>query len=207
MTTAFLDQKICVGVLGGAHGVRGLMRLSSYTEEPEAIFDYASLTDETGGRVYVITPLHITRGQYVVEVEGIESREEADDLRGTKLYVDRADLPKTKHHEFYEADLQGLPVIDKEGLSFGTIIALHNYGAGPFLEIGKNRKDSFMLPFTDTFVPTLDIKARQVVIAPPEGWVDTTDADAPRERTSVKAGPKKKKVSPSSSPIPSKNHE
>ncbi len=81
-------------------------------------------------------------------------------------------LPKTRKREYYEADLVGLTAQDKKGTAFGTVMAIHNPGAGTFLEIGKTRKDSFMLPFNDECVPEVDIEDGKVVIEPPEGWLD-----------------------------------
>src|SRR5262249_18806588 len=103
----------------------------------------------------------------------IKDRNEAEALRGTKLFVDRDRLPKTKRGEYYEADLVGLTARDAKGKDFGKIIAVHDYGAGVFFEIGANKKDSFMLPFKKACVPQIDMKAGFAVIDVPDGWLDT----------------------------------
>lgn len=163
------DRKICVGMIAGVHGVRGLVRLRSFTDEPEAILDYEPLKDEKG-KSYSIELKSVAKDHFIAAVKGITTKEQADELRGTKLFVPREALPKTRKREFYEVDLKGLAAKDKDGRDYGQVQGVHNYGAGPFLEIGEG-KGSFMLPFTDACVPTVDLKAGEVTIAVPEGWL------------------------------------
>jgi len=165
------NHKICVGMIMSAHGVRGLVRLRSFTEDPETLLEYKTLTDESGKKEYAFRIKTAAKDFFIAEIDGVKNKEEADALRSTKLYVPRAALPKTKKTEYYESDLLGLAAQDIVGKSFGTVRAVHNYGGGPFLEIGTNKTDSFMLPFTDACVPKVDIKAGMVTIAPPEGWL------------------------------------
>ncbi|MBV8060566.1 MAG: 16S rRNA processing protein RimM, partial [Alphaproteobacteria bacterium] len=93
-------------------------------------------------------------------------------LRGTRLYVDRDALPEVDDGQYYHADLVGLTAMDSAGKPYGRVMAVHDYGAGVFLEIGTNKKDSFMLPFKDAQVPEVDLAAGRVVIAVPDGWLD-----------------------------------
>jgi 16S rRNA processing protein RimM len=165
------DRTICVGMITGAHGVRGLLRLRSFTEDPETIMAYDELTDEDGKKSFAITIKSAAKDFFIAEMDGVKTKEAADALRNTKLYVSRKDLPKTGKREYYEADLIGLAVQDKKGGDHGKVLAIHNHGAGTFLEIGKGKSDSFMLPFTDAYVPEVDIKAGQVVVDVPEGWL------------------------------------
>lgn len=169
-------RKICVGAIAGAHGIRGQVRLRSFTDDPEAIFDYAPLVSEDGARVFKIEFKGINKDCFIAEIEGVKDRNTSEALRGTKLYVERGTLPKTKKGEFYEADLIGLSAKDGQGKDYGKILGVHNHGAGTFLEIGTGKKDSFMLPFTDACVPEVDMKAGLVLIAPPEGWLDKEKA-------------------------------
>lgn len=155
-----------------AHGVRGLVRLRSFTEDSSSIFDFKDVTDETGKRNFALNVKSTAKDFYIAEVKGVKNKEEADALRGTKLYVPRSALPKTKKTEYYEVDLMGLKATDAAGKDYGSLLAVHNYGGGPFLEIGKDKKTSFMLPFTDACVPAVDIKAGEVTIEVPEGWLD-----------------------------------
>jgi len=165
------DRKICVGRFAGAHGVRGLVKLCSFTAEPEAIFAYAPLTDETGSRKFKITKKSAVKDSFIVVVDGVGAKEAADQLRGDGLYISRNLLPKTRKSEYYEADLEGLRVSGKDGHDYGNVLGVHDFGAGIFLEIGKTKKDSFMLPFKDSFVPQVDLGAGILVIAVPEGWL------------------------------------
>lgn len=155
----------------GAHGIRGQVRLRSFTDDPESIFDYEPLTDEKGERVFALTPDGVNKDAYIVTIDGVKDRNASEALRGTKLFIDRKKLPKTKKGQYYEVDLIGLAAKDETGKIYGKILGVHNYGAGPFLEIGTNKKDSFMLPFTDACVPDVDVKSGSVTINPPDGWL------------------------------------
>src|SRR5690349_2259638 len=163
------DRQLLVGVISGAHGVKGLVRLKSFTEEPEALFTYKPLTDEDG-KEYALKLKGATNTHFIVEIKGLKERDQAEALKNTKLYVPRASLPKLKKREFYEADLVGLKTLDKKGKTCGKVLAVHNYGGGAFLEIEPTQGKSFMLPFNKDCVPDVDVEAGQVTIAPPEGW-------------------------------------
>jgi 16S rRNA processing protein RimM len=165
------DRKICVGQFVGAHGVRGLVKLRSFTAEPEAVFEYAPLTDEGGATVYKVGLKTAAKDYFIVTVDGISNKEAADMLRGDKLYVPRNVLPKTGKGEYYEADLIGLVAVDGSAKEYGNVMGVHDHGAGVFLEIGHSRKDSFMLPFTDAFVPTVDADGGHITIVVPEEWL------------------------------------
>lgn len=165
------DRKVCVGQFVGAHGVRGLVKLRSFTKNPDSLFAYDSLTEEKGDRVFKISKKSMVGDLFLVSVEGITDKESADQLRGDKLYIPRTFLPKPQDGEYYEADIVGLKAIDKDGKEYGKILGLFDYGAGPFLEIGTTKKDSFMLPFTSVFVPTIDLVDEKAVIFVPEGWL------------------------------------
>ena len=181
------DRKICVGMISGSHGVRGLLRLRSFTAIPEAISDYAPLTDETGKRRFEIEIKSTAKDFFIVQIEGVKSREDADALRGAKLFVSREKMPKTGKEEYYEADLIGLPVKDKSGNDFGSVRSIHDYGAGVFLEIGTSKESAFMLPFRDAFVPKLDLKEGLIVIDLPEDWLDQ-NKPTPKVKSDKKAG-------------------
>ena len=162
------DRRFCVGQFAGAHGVHGLVKLRSFTEKPDAIFTYEPLTDKDGTRVFKIAKKTAARDHFLVAVEGVEDKESADALRGDRLYIPRDFLPQTGTNEFYEADLVGLEAFDKDGKSYGRVLGVFDFGGGPFLEIGNTSKDSFMLPFKDSFVPKVDSEAGNILIALPE---------------------------------------
>ncbi len=169
------NRKICVGMIAGAHGVRGLVRLHSFTEEPESIWSYGPFTDEDSERDFKIKMKSRAKDFFIAEVSGLSTKEEADALRGTKLYVSRTALPKIGKREYYEVDLVGLVVKDEKGKAYGQVLAVYNYGGGPFLEIGMNKMDSFMLPFNKTCVPEVDVKDGIITIDPPDGWLQNDD--------------------------------
>jgi 16S rRNA processing protein RimM len=185
------DRKICVGMIMSAHGVRGLVRLRSFTEDPESLLDYKKLSDEKAEKTFTFKIKTAAKDFFIAEIKGLANKEQADALRGTKLYVPRSALPKTKKSEFYEADLVGLAAQDKQGKEYGAVKAVHNYGGGPFLEIGRSKSDSFMLPFTDACVPLVDVKVGQVTIDLPEGWMKE---EKPKEEEKAQRAAKKAKL-------------
>ena len=182
-------SKICVAMIAGTHGVRGLVKLRSFTEDPGAIVDYMPLTDETGGRVFEIELKSTNNDHFIAAIDGVDSKEAADALRGTKLYASRDILPKATKREYYNADLMGLAVVDAEGKNYGTILGVYNFGGGPMLEIGTSSRNSFMLPFNDSYVPDVDVVGSKVTVVVPEGWLKNEKPDPEEARTA----PKKKK--------------
>lgn len=163
-------DRICVGAIAGAFGVAGEVRLKSYCAEPTAIADYGPLYTEDGARSFRITLTRPVAGGLGARVQGVKTKEEADALRGTQLYVDRSRLPHLPDDEFYHADLIGLAVQDTGGVALGTVQAVHNHGAGDILEIsGPGLKSALMVPFTLVAVPTVDLTARKIVVDLPEG--------------------------------------
>ncbi|MDR3449751.1 MAG: ribosome maturation factor RimM, partial [Alphaproteobacteria bacterium] len=148
------------------------VKLRSFTGEPEAIFTYGPLANEEG-RVYKLALKSSGGDHFVVEVEGSVDREAAEALRGDRLYVPRDVLPKLAEREYFEADLIGLRASDAAGRTYGKIMAVHDHGAGVFLEIGTGKKDSFMLPFKDAFVPQINIAEGTAQVELPEGWRNT----------------------------------
>jgi 16S rRNA processing protein RimM len=164
------SRKICVGQFAGAHGVRGLVKLRSFTEIPETLFDYTPVTTEDGARTFKLTFKSAAKDTFIAQVEGINNKEDADALRGDKLYIARDILPKTRKGEYYEVDLLGLMALDPAGKTYGKVLAVHNHGAGTFLEIGTSKTDSFMLPFKNDFVPEQDFDDGKITILVPEGW-------------------------------------
>ncbi len=167
-----MAEKVCVAVLAGAYGVRGELRLKSFTAEPRAIADYSPLTGDDG-QEYDVTLGSPIKGGFSARLTGISSREAADALRGTRLYVPREKLPALPDDEFYHADLIGLEVVDTGGAIVGRVRAVLDHGAGDLLEValpGGSR--TILLPFTRATVPTVDLSAGRLVADPPEGLLD-----------------------------------
>ena len=163
-------QRVCVGQIGAAHGVRGEVRLRSYTAEPEAIARYGPLETEDG-RVIAIEAMRPAKDHFVVRLSGIRDRDAASALANTKLYVPRERLPETAEpDEFYHADLVGLAVIDRAGTKLGTVVAIHNFGAGDLIEVRADTGgNTELVPFDTTHVPAVDIASGKIVVDPPQG--------------------------------------
>lgn len=164
------SDRICVGSVAGAFGVRGEVRLKSYCADPEAIADYGPLYTKDGSKSFTLTLTRPVAGGLGARISGVNTKEDADAMRGTDLYADRERLPSLPDDEFYHADLIGLEVRDTGGVLLGKVRAIHNHGAGDILEIfAPGRKHALLLPFTLASVPTVDIKAGRIVADLPEG--------------------------------------
>jgi 16S rRNA processing protein RimM len=162
--------RICLGQIGAAHGVRGEVRLHSFTTEPAAITRYGPLeTDD--GRVVEIEALRPAKDHFVARLAGIRDRDAAAQLARVKLYVPRERLPEPDaSDEFYHADLIGLAVVDRAGARLGTVIAIHNFGAGDLIEVrGAEGEPTQLLPFDAATVPEVDVAAGWLVVALPPG--------------------------------------
>src|SRR5579885_123916 len=166
-----MTGRVCVGKVGAAHGVRGEVRVFSYTEDPLAIRAYGVLEDETGARKFEIASAREGNGHLVVRFKGIDDRHAAEKLTHMQLFVPRERLPEPKDEdEFYHADLIGLAVETKAGERLGEVIAVPNYGAGDLLEIRPLKKgQSVLIPFVGDFVPVVDVKGGKIVVDPPAG--------------------------------------
>ncbi|MDR0810441.1 MAG: ribosome maturation factor RimM [Gemmobacter sp.] len=162
-------DRICVGAIAGAFGVQGEVRLKSFCAEPSAIADYGPLWTEDGALSFKLRLTRPLAGGLGARLSGVANKEEADALKGTHLYADRARLPRLPDDEFYHSDLIGLEVCDTGGAVLGRVQSVQNHGAGDFLEItGPGLKQALLLPFTRANVPTVDLVAGVLVADPPE---------------------------------------
>jgi len=155
-------KRILVGEIGRPHGVRGLVKLRSFTADPDAIASYGPLTDESGTRRIALTVLAEGLGR----IEGVADRDAAARLTGTRLYVDRDRLPPAEEEEYYLADLVGLAAATEAGQSLGTVRAVEDHGAGAFLVL--DGPPERMLPFTRAVVPVVDIAGGRLVVVLPD---------------------------------------
>lgn len=172
MNDAMSDQ-VLVAAIAGSFGVKGEVRLKSFTAEPEAVAEYGPLSDETGTRRFDITLVKPTKNGFVALLSGVVTKEQADALRGTRLYAPRSALPALPDDEFYHADLIGLDAFDAGGNLLGRVKAVLNHGAGDLLEldVGPGRS-SVLVPFTLAIVPTVDLASGRLVIDAPDGLFD-----------------------------------
>ena len=162
-----MTDKTCVGAIAGAFGVRGEVRLKSFCTTAEDIATYGTLTTEDGTRRFAVTLTRPVNGGLGARLSGVETKEQADALKGVTLWADRAALPALGDDEFYHADLIGLEVVDTGGASLGRVRAIHDHGAGDILEI-HGQSGTLLVPFTRAAVPTVDLSARRIVADPPE---------------------------------------
>jgi 16S rRNA processing protein RimM len=162
-----------VGAVTGSFGVRGEARIKSFCADPTAIGDYGPLSTEDGKRQFTLTITRPVKGGFAVRLSGVKTKEEADALRGTRLFAPRDALPALPDDEFYHADLIGLSAVDTGGEELGQVHAVLNHGAGDLLELRKRgRKGTVLVPFTLEIVPTVDLAAGRIVIDPPDGLFD-----------------------------------
>jgi 16S rRNA processing protein RimM len=162
-------DRIRVARIGAAHGIRGEVKLWSFTEDPLAVTAYGPLETEDGARRFEIEAARPGKDFLVARLKGIADRTAAETLRNTDLFVRRDRLPPIEEADtFYHADLVGLAAVGADGVALGTITAIHNFGAGDLIEIQPAAGgDALLLPFTDAVVPEIDLKAGRVVVVPP----------------------------------------
>lgn len=164
-----MTDLICIGAISGAFGVTGEVRLKSFCTVPEDIASYGPLFSEDGSRQFRITLTRPVAGGFGARVAGVSSKEAADALRGTSLYVERSKLPALPDDEFYHADLIGLEAVDAGGEVLGKVLAIYNHGAGDIIEISSTRhKSALLLPFTKATVPNVDLAAGRLIVDLPE---------------------------------------
>ena len=158
---------IVFGVITGVHGVRGEVRLKSFTGDPLALKGYSPF-DTPAGKIE-ISALRPVKQHFVARLKGISDRNQAELLKGVELRVERARLPQTRDDEFYYADLTGLVARDTQGAEIGMVIGVENFGAGDLLEVRKEKSQQTMyFPFTRQVVPVVDVKAGMIVLDPPD---------------------------------------
>ncbi len=163
-------DRVCVGAIAGSFGVKGEVRLKSFCAEPAAIATYAPLFTEANPKGFSITITGAIKNGFSARLSGIDSKEQAEELRGTQLFTDRDKLPGLPDQEYYHADLIGLSVIDTGGHPLGTIKSVLNHGASDLLEVSPpNQSATVLVPFTRDVVPTVDLTSGRIIIDPPAG--------------------------------------
>ncbi|MBE1285845.1 MAG: 16S rRNA processing protein RimM [Rhodobacteraceae bacterium] len=170
MTAKSDDDLICVGAVAGSFGVRGEVRIKSFCATPEDIETYSPLTNEDGSQRYSLVLTRAIKHGYAARMGGVETKEDADAMKGLRLFARRDQLPSLPDDEFYHADLVGLDVYDTGGTLLGQVKSVQNHGASDLLEVhGPGLKATVLLPFTLAAVPTVDLTARRIVADPPDG--------------------------------------
>ena len=163
-----MPDKVCVARIGAAHGVRGAVKLWTFTEDPFAVKDYGLLSTKDGARHFEVTSAREAKDHLVATFKGVATRDEAERLNGIELYVPREKLPATEDGEYYHADLIGLAAVTTADEPLGRVVAIHNFGAGDIIEIAPPQGTTMLLPFTNAVVPMVDLAGGRVVIELPE---------------------------------------
>lgn len=161
-------DRVLLGDIGAAQGLKGEVRIRSYTQDPAGIASYGALEDESGTRRLEIESLRVSPKGVVARIQGVTTREGAEALTGTKLYVPRSRLPERGEEEWYHSDLVGLAALDQAGAPLGTVVAVLNFGAGDLLEIKPETGATLIVPFTREAIPEVDLEGGRLVVVPPE---------------------------------------
>ena len=161
------EGDVLLGVVLGAHGLKGEVKVKTFTDSPSSVGAYGPVT-AGDGRQFLIAAARVSKpGEAIVTLKGIADRNAAESLKGQRLYIPRAALPEPEDEEFYHVDLIGLAVEDETGKALGRVRGIHNFGAGDVVEIEAPSGDISFIPFTREAVPTVDIPRRRLVVAPP----------------------------------------
>ncbi len=168
-------DQVLVGVIVGAHGIKGEVKLKSFTSEPMSIGRYGPL-QSASGQQFEITKLKAAKDDFIASLKNVNDRNEAEALKGTELFVARQKLPKLKTNETYAHDLMGLDVVLENGSKLGRLVGMPNYGAGDLLEVAVDgNSETVLIPFTNAFVPQNDFNNGKIVVNLPEGYLDNDD--------------------------------
>lgn len=164
-------SRVCLGVIVGAHGVRGGVKVKPFTDDPQAVAAYGPVETKDGSRRFRIETAGMAKDAVICRLEGVNDRDQAEALRGTELYVDRARLPKVDEEEgWYYADLIGLAAVGIDGRVYGRVVGVQNFGAGDLIEVARPEGGlTVLVPFTDENVPSVDVEAGRVTLDPPGG--------------------------------------
>jgi 16S rRNA processing protein RimM len=168
-------ELICVGVITGARGLKGEVRIKSFTADPKGISSYGDVFEENGKTSYQVRITGQAKGQLLAHLIGIEDRDAADALKGTRLYVQKSKLPVTDEDEYYFFDLVGLRADLVDGGCLGKVKEVHDFGAGAILEVVGEEVGTVMVPFTRASVPEVDREGGKVVIDPPIGLLEPAE--------------------------------
>lgn len=159
------QDRVCIGAIAGVRGLKGEVRIKSFTADPDDVAAYGPVSTDNGDKSYRINITAHAKGLVIARLDGIADRTAAEALKGTKLYVPKDVLPAPEDGEYYHADLVGLTAKTEDGEHLGTVKAIHNFGAGDIIEIDAG-DDDMMIPFTANTIPVVDIENDRIVVKP-----------------------------------------
>lgn len=164
-----MTERVLLGVVTGVHGIRGQVKVRSFTSNPEDIVSYGALTNRQGTKLFRLSLHGATQQGLIASIEGIAGRNEAEAIKGTELYAERKNLPAVAEEEFYADLLIGMEVRNEAGTVLGHVTGLYNFGAGDILEIRlSSSQKKEMYPFTRTVFPTVSTSERYCIAHLPE---------------------------------------
>lgn len=159
-------NRICLGAIVGVHGIKGEVKVKSFTEIDEDIDQYGPLENKAGDKKFSVKVTGHSKELLRVKIKGVDDRNVSESLIGTELYVNKDVLPELEEDEYYHSDLIGLKVIEKtSNQEAGTVVGVYNFGAGEILEIKVNSTGKLeMIPFTKQYVPTVNVKEGFIIV-------------------------------------------
>lgn len=163
-----MSSRVCVGAIVGAQGVRGQVRVKSFTAQAADVAAYGPVESEDGSRRFGLKVMGETKGLVIARLDGVNDRNAAEAMRGTKLFVPRECLPKTEEDEFLYSDLEGLRAEAVDGSAMGIVKGVADFGGGEMLDIARAEGGSFLVPFTKAAVPEIDVAGGRLVVIPPD---------------------------------------
>ena len=167
-----MSEELCLGVILGPHGIKGAVRVKSFTEKPESIAEYGTLHDKKG-KSFDLQLEGQSKGALIASIKGMKTRTQAELLRGTELFIKRNLLPSTDDDEYYHADLLGLNVYNRDGKKMGVVKAMHNFGAGDIVEVViTETENTVLIPFNNNTVPDIDFVKQEMIVEIPLGLLD-----------------------------------
>jgi len=175
------DPRVCLGVIVGVKGVKGEVRIKSFTERAADIGAYGPVSSEDGKAVWTLQVTGEAKGAVIARLKGVSDRNQAEGLKGTKLYVSRDRLPSPEDGTYYHADLVGLRVVLTTGEEKGHVVAVHNFGAGDIIEVGDGKNETTMVPFSSAAIAEMDMKGGVIRVVPLSGLFDDGDEDETEE--------------------------
>ena len=175
-----MSNKLLFGKIVGVHGIKGFLKVQYFTETPYSLVDYGPLTDESGEKLFDFEIKNAKKGNVIIAMKGIETRNDAELLVGQELYVDEDLLPEPDEDEFYHKDLEGMAVISENNDEIGTVKAVVNFGAGDLLEIILKSGKSELIPFHKDYVLKVDQGVQKIVVEMPT-YLETSPEERDEE--------------------------
>ena len=168
--------KLPIGVVVGPQGIRGDFKVKPYTAAAKSLSAYGPVTTENGRQLMLQILSVNSKGLAIVRVKGVDTRDAAESLRGVTLYVARESLPEPNDGEFYHADLLGMVVKTQDGALLGSLLAIHDFGAGEVAELAPRKGSTIMVPFGGDRLIAVDMAAKQLCLSVPDGFLDDINA-------------------------------